>query len=89
MSSKSSSWERHFRYSSNRFWEKFNFSGSSHDLLSCYEVRNVFDRGCLFPGLSDAGPNGAAKTAWILCGEEYEEDEKAAREGKCELVFGN
>ena len=26
MSSKSCSWERHFRYSSNRFWEKFNFS---------------------------------------------------------------
>ena len=25
-SSKSRSWERHFRYSSNRFWEKFNFS---------------------------------------------------------------
>ena len=29
---------------------------------------NVFDRGCLSLGLSDAGPSGAAKTAWILCG---------------------
>ena len=27
--------------------------------------------------------------AAIGLGEEYEEDEKAAREGKCELVFGN
>ena len=27
--------------------------------------------------------------AAIVLGLEYEEDEKAAREGKCELVFGN
>ena len=29
MSNKSSSWERRFRYSFNRFWEKFNFSALS------------------------------------------------------------
>ena len=27
--------------------------------------------------------------AAIGLGEEYDEDEKAARQGKCELVFGN
>ena len=32
------------------------------------------------PGFSAAG---------IGLGEEYGEDEKAVREGKCELVFGN
>ena len=32
---------------------------------------NVFDHGCLSLGLSDAGPSGAAKTAWILCGSNW------------------
>ena len=56
----------------------------------CYEVKNVFDRGCLSIGLSDAGPSVAAKTAWILCGcnwtrrRNYTRKMGAARKGKCD-----
>ena len=88
MYSKSSSWERHFRYSSNQFWEKFNFSALPMKSEMCSIVvvsplvsvmRDQVEQ------LKQLGVSAAA----IGLGEEYGEDEKAARGGKCELVFGN
>ena len=49
--------------------EKVKFFSSSHDLLRL--PWSQFDCGCPSLGLSDAGPSGAAETAWILCGTNW------------------
>ena len=96
MFSKSSSWERHFRYSSNRFWENFNFSIQLFPRLAKAamksEMCSIVVVSLLVSVMRDQveqlkqlGVYAAA----IGLSEEYEEDEKAAREGKCEFVFGN
>ena len=59
MSNKSSSWERRFRYSFNRFWEKFNF-------LRLAKAAMKSEMCSIVLGLSDAGPS-----ALILCGSNW------------------
>ena len=63
MSSKSSSWERRLSLIFQLFPRLAKAAIKSE--------MNVFDHGCLSLGLSDAGPSGAAKTAWILCGSNW------------------
>ena len=86
MSNKSSLWERRFRYSFNRFWEKLIFQlfprlakaamkSETCSIVVSPLVSVAWDQVLGFP------------PAAIGLGEEYEEDEKAAREGKCEFFF--
>ena len=71
------------RYSSNRVWEKFDFSTLP---TTCYGVSSIVVVSALVSvirnqeeQLKQLGFSAAA----IGLGEEYEEDEIAASEGKC------
>ena len=93
MSSKSSSQERRFRYSSNRFWKKFNFQLFPR-LAKAALKSEMCSIVVVSPLVTVAGPSGAAKTVGFSAaatglGEEYQDDEKATRQGKCEIVFGS
>ena len=94
MSSNSSLWERRFCYSSNWFWEKLIFqllpqlakAAMKSEMCSIVVVSPLVSvMRDQVEQLKQLGVSAAA----IGLGEEYGEDEKAAREGKCELVFGN
>ena len=89
MSNKSSSCERRFRYSFNRYWEKLNFSALP---TTCYRL--LLSQKCVqslsLPWYSVTRDQVFGfSAAAIGLGEEYEEDEKAAREGRCEFFFGS
>ena len=89
MSSKSSSWETRFRYFSNRFWEKFNFhlfprlvkAAMKSEMCSIVVSPLVTVMLDQVEQLKQLGFSAAA----IGLGEA----DKAAREGKCEIVFGS
>ena len=78
-----------FRYSSNQFWEKFNFAKAAMKSEMCSIIVVSPLVSVTWDQVEQLIIRQLGFSAAAIGLSKYEEDEKAAREGKCEIVFSS